>query len=71
MKSPIYGQHVEVKASRAARDGVQIGEPVIIAVIVSAVVAIAILTVNEFAIEPRRWHKNMSQQFRKMAADRR
>jgi hypothetical protein len=38
---------------------VKIGEPGIIAAIVSAVVAIAILTVKEFAIEPHRWRKNI------------
>ncbi len=38
---------------------VEIGEPGIIAAIVSAVVAIVILTVKEFAIEPRRWRKNI------------
>jgi hypothetical protein len=49
---------------------VEIGNPAIIAAIVSAVVAFVILTVKEFAIEPRRWCKNYSnQQFRKTAAD--
>jgi hypothetical protein len=38
---------------------VEIGESGIIAAIVSAVVAIAILTVKEFAIESRRWRKNI------------
>jgi hypothetical protein len=38
---------------------VEISEPGIIAAIVSAVVAIVILTVKEFAIEPRRWRKNI------------
>lgn len=41
--------------------------PGIIAAIVSTVVAIVILTVKEFAIEPRRWLKILSQQFRKKA----
>ena len=49
---------------------VEIGNPAIIAAIVSAVVAFVILTVKEFSLEPRRWRKNYSnQQFRKTAAD--
>ncbi|HZB00002.1 MAG TPA: hypothetical protein VE308_03150 [Nitrososphaera sp.] len=40
-------------------NAVEISEPWIIATFVSAVVAIVILTVNEFAIEPRRWRKNI------------
>jgi hypothetical protein len=38
---------------------VEIGEPGIIAAIVSAAVAITLLTVKEFAIEPHRWRKNI------------
>jgi hypothetical protein len=38
---------------------VEIGNPAIIAAIVSAIVAFVILTVKEFAIELRRWRKNI------------
>lgn len=49
---------------------VEIGNPAVIAAIVSSVMAFVILTVKKFAIEPRRWRKNYSnQQFRKTAAD--